>query len=414
MQYSNQQPRFRSTTHFQQLSLFDFVDPALPTQHHFAKICSPIAFLSANIATPIGMAQEHYTQNPMEHNTDLLDLTEESSNLAPPPASYESPARKSHELPDHNPRTHSVPSGIPRKASGQQVFAFDDDELRDGTEGESSGNLGPTSQAVADNVRAATQERSLRNRYRSAPAKSREPTIAPSLFTDRESNTYTDRLKAAVARKRQTLFEYVDQAELLRAPEVLKPASLEAISEATAKPVANPSAGAKAKAHDILNAIRILGQLQQDNRTATLSEREQLAKFGGFGPVALTLFPDPTTGKYKDESWKVLGEELRSLLTDEDYESAKRTTFNAFYTSPQVIRSMHHALDRLGVPQGGLILEPGCGIGNFLNQAAADKRFIGVELDRTSGVSHRHSIPSMIFGSRIFVIRSSQMASSMR
>jgi N12 class adenine-specific DNA methylase len=99
----------------------------------------------------------------------------------------------------------------------------------------------------------------------------------------------------------------------------------------------------------------------------------------------LSLFPDSITGKYKDAGWKTLGDELRSLLSPEDYDSAKRTTFNAFYTSATVIAAMHGALDRLGVPVDGLVLEPGCGSGNFMGQAGGAKRFIGVELDRTSG-----------------------------
>jgi N12 class adenine-specific DNA methylase len=76
---------------------------------------------------------------------------------------------------------------------------------------------------------------------------------------------------------------------------------------------------------------------------------------------------------------------LKTLLSPEDYDSAKRTTFNAFYTSPVVIRSIHQAIARLGVPSHATVLEPGCGTGNFLSHAAEGMRFIGVELDRTSG-----------------------------
>ena len=108
-------------------------------------------------------------------------------------------------------------------------------------------------------------------------------------------------------------------------------------------------------------------------------------RFGGFGPVALSLFPDPVTGSYKDPAWQALGETLRMLLSPEEYESAKRTTFNAFYTSPTVIRAMHEALGRLGVPREATVLEPGCGTGNFMALAPQGMRFIGVELDSLSG-----------------------------
>jgi hypothetical protein len=72
-----------------------------------------------------------------------------------------------------------------------------------------------------------------------------------------------------------------------------------------------------------------------------------LARFAKFGAVALSLFPDPVTGRYKDAGWQVLGGELKSLLNPAEYDSAKRTTFNAFYTSPTVITAMHRALTRL-------------------------------------------------------------------
>src|SRR5581483_2756142 len=72
-------------------------------------------------------------------------------------------------------------------------------------------------------------------------------------------------------------------------------------------------------------------------------------------------------------------------LTTEEYDSAKRTTFNAFYTSPTVIASMHEAIARLGVPENATILEPGCGIGNFMSEGARGHRFIGVEMDSISG-----------------------------
>ena len=97
--------------------------------------------------------------------------------------------------------------------------------------------------------------------------------------------------------------------------------------------------------------------------------------------MALSLFPDPVTEKYKDATWQALGEELRTLLTPEEYDSAKRTTFNAFYTSPTVIQAMHEALARLGVPADATVLEPGCGTGNFMGLAPEGMRFIGVELD---------------------------------
>jgi N12 class adenine-specific DNA methylase/predicted RNA methylase len=152
----------------------------------------------------------------------------------------------------------------------------------------------------------------------------------------------------------------------------------------TAAPPAIAS-GEKGKARDILAAIRTLQQIEREHRPATADERQTLARFGGFGAVALSIFPDPVTGRSKDAGWQALGDELKSLLSPEEYDSAKRTVFNAFYTSPTVIAAMHRAISRLGVPANATVLEPGCGTGNFIAHAPAGQRFIGVELDSISG-----------------------------
>ena len=115
------------------------------------------------------------------------------------------------------------------------------------------------------------------------------------------------------------------------------------------------------------------------------AERQILARFGGFGAVALSLFPDPVTGRYKDAGWQALGDELKSLLTPEEYDSARRTVFSQYFTSPVVMQAMHLGVRRLGVPENATVLEPGCGTGNFMSHAPAGHRFIGVELDSISG-----------------------------
>src|SRR5271165_5372915 len=143
--------------------------------------------------------------------------------------------------------------------------------------------------------------------------------------------------------------------------------------------------GEKAKARDIIAAIKTLQRIEREQRPATPDERQALARFGGFGAVALGIFPDPVRGAYKDATWQALGEELTSLLSPEEYDSAKRTTFNAFYTSPTVITTIHEAIARLGVPSRATILEPGCGTGNFMSHGKKGTHFIGVEMDSISG-----------------------------
>jgi N12 class adenine-specific DNA methylase len=152
-----------------------------------------------------------------------------------------------------------------------------------------------------------------------------------------------------------------------------------------AAPLVEIAAGERAKARDIVAAVRTLRCIEREGRSPLPEQHEQLARFSGFGPVALSIFPHPLTGQYKDEAWQKIGEELKGLLTTTEYESAKRTTFNAFYTSPAVIAAIHDAIARLGVPAEALVLEPGCGIGNFLSYAPKSMRFIGVELDSISG-----------------------------
>ena len=115
--------------------------------------------------------------------------------------------------------------------------------------------------------------------------------------------------------------------------------------------------------------------------------------------------PIPVTGRYKDAGWQALGEELKALLTPEEYDSAKRTTFNAFYTSPTVIAAIHEAIARLGVPGNATILEPGCGIGNFMSQGTEGHRFIGVELDSISGRIAKALHPEPTSASRISATR---------
>lgn len=143
--------------------------------------------------------------------------------------------------------------------------------------------------------------------------------------------------------------------------------------------------GDRAKARDILAAIRLLRTLEQQQRPASTDERRTLARFPGFGVVALSIFPDPVTGDFKSATWQSIGEELQALLKPDEYASAKRSTFNAFYTSSTVIAAIHEAVARLGLPAGATILEPGCGTGRFLSLAPQGARFIGVELDQISG-----------------------------
>ena len=91
--------------------------------------------------------------------------------------------------------------------------------------------------------------------------------------------------------------------------ETPRPAEL---SSALAPVVAD---GEKSQVHDILTAIRTLQRIEREHRTATNDERDILARFGGFGAVALSLFLNAVTGRYKEAGWQTLNDELKSLLS---------------------------------------------------------------------------------------------------
>jgi hypothetical protein len=141
---------------------------------------------------------------------------------------------------------------------------------------------------------------------------------------------------------------FVNNVDLHQAPSRNGAMAQEPAAQCPGTP--RPASGEKAKARAILAAIRTLQAVEQAQRPATPEERAVLARFPGFGPVALGIFPDPVTNRYKDAGWQQLGDQLQALLTPEDYASAKRTTFTAFYTSPVVMQAMYAALAHLGVP----------------------------------------------------------------
>ena len=131
-------------------------------------------------------------------------------------------------------------------------------------------------------------------------------------------------------------------------------------------------------------AIRLLKQLEAENRPATPEEQEVLAKYVGWGGLADCF--DPKHSNY---------EGLRSLLTEEEYAAARESTLTAFYTPPVVIRSIYAVLERMCFRQGN-VLEPACGIGHFLGmlpESMAESKVYGVELDDVSGRIARQLYP---------------------
>ena len=133
-----------------------------------------------------------------------------------------------------------------------------------------------------------------------------------------------------------------------------------------------------------LDAIRTLKAVEAENRAATAEEQAVLAQYVGWGGLA--DFFDEKNPRYN---------ELKNLLTDEEYTAARESTLTAFYTPPAVIRSIYTALGQMGFTQGN-ILEPSCGIGNFLGMlpdGMSESKLYGVELDDLSGRIARQLYP---------------------
>lgn len=125
-----------------------------------------------------------------------------------------------------------------------------------------------------------------------------------------------------------------------------------------------------------LDAIRTLKTVEAENRSATAEEQTVLAQYVGWGGLA--DFFDEKNARYG---------ELKELLTDAEYTAARESTLTAFFTPPVVIRGIYAALGQMGFTQGN-ILEPSCGIGNFLGmlpESMSGSKLYGVELDDLSG-----------------------------
>ncbi len=146
--------------------------------------------------------------------------------------------------------------------------------------------------------------------------------------------------------------------------------------------------GAKTKCKNNIAAIRLLKELQSQGRIATAEEQITLARFVGWGGLANALTP----GK---SGWEGEYEEIKSLLTEEEFQSAQESTLTAYYTEQEVIRHIYHGLERFGF-KGGNILDPAMGTGNFysvLPEAMKDSKLYGVELDTISGAIAKQLYP---------------------
>nr|WP_238492505.1 N-6 DNA methylase [Desulfotruncus alcoholivorax] len=127
-------------------------------------------------------------------------------------------------------------------------------------------------------------------------------------------------------------------------------------------------------------AVCLVNQLEEENRLATPQEQEILSKYVGWGSLPQVFDKD-------NPQWAKEYAELKELLDEDEYNSARASTLNAHYTSPVVIKAIYTCLENMGF-QTGNILEPACGSGNFFGlvpESMKDSRLYGVELDGVTG-----------------------------
>ena len=137
--------------------------------------------------------------------------------------------------------------------------------------------------------------------------------------------------------------------------------------------------GKKARFHRNVEAIRVLKQCEEENRFATPEEQKVLAQYVGWGGI-------PEAFDENNATWQSEYNELSQLLSDEEYQSARESTLTAFYTPPVVISAIYKVMAQMGFKEGN-ILEPSCGIGNFIGmlpQSMQNSRVYGVEIDKIS------------------------------
>lgn len=140
------------------------------------------------------------------------------------------------------------------------------------------------------------------------------------------------------------------------------------------------SFGAKSRFDNNIASIKLLKQLELENRNATKDEQEILAKYVGWGGIA-DAFDESKT------NWNNEYKELKNLLSDEEYKEARQSTLTSFYTPNVAIDGIYKSLKKFGFKKGN-ILEPSCGVGNFFGRIPTDlesSKLYGVEIDSISG-----------------------------
>lgn len=153
--------------------------------------------------------------------------------------------------------------------------------------------------------------------------------------------------------------------------------------------------GAKSKFKANVEAIQVLQKIEAENRYATPEEQSIMAKYVGWGGIPQAFTTDRAAeslggnlGEAAPNGWETEQKQLRELLTPEEYKAARASTLTSFYTPPVVTDGVYQALSQFGF-EGGNVLEPSMGVGNFFSKMPENmrdnSRLYGVELDSISG-----------------------------
>ncbi|WP_416063844.1 helicase-related protein [Rhodococcus indonesiensis] len=148
--------------------------------------------------------------------------------------------------------------------------------------------------------------------------------------------------------------------------------------------------GAKARARANIAALRLVRELDEQQRPAIADEQAVLARWSGWGAV-----PEVFDNRPKIlAQWGAEHGELLDLLGEKGFAQARQTTLNAHYTDPAIVAELWRAVQRAGLPDGALVLEPGCGAGHFVGTAPASVLMVGVEIEPISAKIAHYLYPS--------------------
>ena len=229
--------------------------------------------------------------------------------------------------------------------------------------------------------------------------------VSEEFKSEWQANDYLEQVKKSVSEKEAAEWLYVERAKQNTSAEQPEQKEAEPFTPAFSQPKRSrvqtfdlhpeiplserntfdlashevPEAGKKERFRRNMAAINVLKECEFDNRFATPEEQEILSQYVGWGGI-------PEAFDENNSSWANEFIELYTTLSPDEYESARASTLTAFYTPPVVISSIYKAMEQMGFKEGN-ILEPSCGIGNFIGMlphSMQDSKIYGVEIDKIS------------------------------